>query len=308
MKPGSAAACERSITSARAGGVPPGVTLTMRSPSTTINALEMGLSLLPSINSPTRMAMVLAGAAAGAELCAASFTVKQTAARQAAAKQTAGKIRASRVIFRRWPTVVSPFCRFRMPVRVPGNASWLSRRGAHLRFLSEPLIHQFEAFVQGINLAAVTQAEVAFHSRLVAGNNEQALVHAKFFSHFARFPRSGVAKPGDSAGQRGNVGQQRRMFGAPIANDRVLAVQDSASASEDALAARGLKSQRREPISKHGGSHACVVLVGPKFFGAVRTGNDPAGAKAGKSERFGEATIAEQAVVAAPEAWGDFTS
>src|SRR5579862_5541357 len=175
MKPGSAAACERSITSARAGGVPPGVTLTMRSPSTTINALEMGLSLLPSINSPTRMAMVLAGAAAGAELCAASFTVKQTAARQAA-----GKIRASRVIFRRWPTVVSPFCRFRIPVRVPGNASWLSRRSAHLRFLSEPLVHQFEAFVQGINLAPVTQAEVAFHSRLVAGNNEQAFVHAKF--------------------------------------------------------------------------------------------------------------------------------
>src|SRR5579862_447336 len=181
MKPGSAAACERSITSAPAGGVPPGVTLTMRSPSTTINALEMGLSLLPSINSPTRIAMVLlAGEAAGADVCAASFTVKQTTARQAAAKQTAGKIRASRVIFRRWPTVVSPFCRFRIPVRVPGNASWLSRRSAHLRFLSEPLIHQFEAFVQGINLAPVTQAEVAFHSRLVAGNNEQAFVHAKF--------------------------------------------------------------------------------------------------------------------------------
>lgn len=60
--PGNTVAFERSMTSNPAGGDPPGVTLTILSPSTRISAFGIGASLFPSIRRPARIAILFAGA------------------------------------------------------------------------------------------------------------------------------------------------------------------------------------------------------------------------------------------------------
>src|SRR5215831_9033791 len=63
MKPGRTVDLERSMASTPAGGEPPGVTETMRSPSIKTRTLSRTWSDLPSIRWPARMAMRFAGGA-----------------------------------------------------------------------------------------------------------------------------------------------------------------------------------------------------------------------------------------------------
>src|SRR6267142_448618 len=56
MNPGRTVDLERSMTSVPDGAFPPGVTDTILSPSIMMSAFSIGLSLLPSISFPARMA------------------------------------------------------------------------------------------------------------------------------------------------------------------------------------------------------------------------------------------------------------
>src|SRR5207245_2836709 len=56
MRPGSTVAPSSSIVSASAGMAPPGPTSLMRSPSTRMSALGIGVALLPSRSRPARIA------------------------------------------------------------------------------------------------------------------------------------------------------------------------------------------------------------------------------------------------------------
>jgi hypothetical protein len=72
-------------TSALAGADSPGVTLTILSPSTRISALRIGVSLLPSINCPARIAIFF-GADAGEDSCCAKTQTAESTMAETATK------------------------------------------------------------------------------------------------------------------------------------------------------------------------------------------------------------------------------